>query len=421
MDIWRRIYVRNSKFPGSPILANKHSRAGDKTGSGNPATLLATSQNNGQEGVIYVALNYRLGLFGFQSGPTFQESGTANAGLYDQRLGLEWVQANIHLFGGDPNRVTVFGESAGGGSIMHQITAFGGLKGSPPFQKAILQSGAFQPVPSAATQEDTFQSVLSTASLLFGQPITTLAALRELSTTQLQLLNSVVVGQSIYGTFTFNPVVDGLFATALPGVLLLHGQFDSSLKIMLGHNTNDGLLFTDPFILTNAEFTGFIMEMLPDASNTTVDFITNTLYPPVFDGTFGYTTPTARLALAISELSFTCNSRYFDLAFKNETFSYLFAIPPGLHGQDIAYTYFNGITSNEGGFLPPVDPAIALGLQGYLTSFAQTGNPNTKGLPNFPIYGEEAQVLVINSTGFAPGPDNVANPRCDYWQKGLYY
>lgn len=67
-------------------------------------------------------MNYRLGAFGWLSGPTFQESGTANLGLYDQRLALEWVQANIHLFGGDPNRVTVFGESAGGGSIMHQIT-----------------------------------------------------------------------------------------------------------------------------------------------------------------------------------------------------------------------------------------------------------------------------------------------------------
>lgn len=83
--------------------------------------------------MIYVALNYRLGAFGWLSGPTFQENGTPNAGLYDQRFALEWVQEHISKFGGDPDRVTVFGESAGGGSIMGQITAYGGKKGRVPF------------------------------------------------------------------------------------------------------------------------------------------------------------------------------------------------------------------------------------------------------------------------------------------------
>lgn len=101
---------------------------GSKDGSGNPAGLIARSENNNSSGVIYVSMNYRLGAFGFLSGPTFQENGTANLGLYDQRLALDWVQKNIHLFGGDPNRVTVFGESAGGASILHQITVSMNIK-----------------------------------------------------------------------------------------------------------------------------------------------------------------------------------------------------------------------------------------------------------------------------------------------------
>lgn len=70
-----------------------------------------------------MALNYRLGAFGFLSGPEFTtQGGVANAGLLDQRLALEWIQQHIHLFGGDPARVTLAGESAGGGSLVYQTT-----------------------------------------------------------------------------------------------------------------------------------------------------------------------------------------------------------------------------------------------------------------------------------------------------------
>jgi carboxylesterase type B len=60
--------------------------------------------------MIFVALNYRLGAFGFLAGPEVEMDGTQNAGLYDQRLALDWIQLNIPLFGGSPERVTVIGE-----------------------------------------------------------------------------------------------------------------------------------------------------------------------------------------------------------------------------------------------------------------------------------------------------------------------
>lgn len=72
---------------------------GSKQEYGNPAGLLARSQNNNNNGIIYVALNYRLGAFGWLAGPTLQEDGTANVGLHDQQLALEWVQTHIHKFG----------------------------------------------------------------------------------------------------------------------------------------------------------------------------------------------------------------------------------------------------------------------------------------------------------------------------------
>lgn len=93
---------------------------------GSPNDLMAATHANGSDGAIRVAMNYRLGAFGFLSGPTLQQNGASNAGLVDQRHVLQWVQENIHLFGGDPDNLTIMGISASGISIMHYVTAYGG-------------------------------------------------------------------------------------------------------------------------------------------------------------------------------------------------------------------------------------------------------------------------------------------------------
>ncbi|KAK4612174.1 Carboxylesterase patB [Fulvia fulva] len=170
--------------------------AGSKTSDGSPAGLLARSQDNEGEGVIFTAMNYRLGALGFSSGPTFtKDGGTANAALYDQRAALIWVQQHIHLFGGGPKRITVIGESAGAGSLMHQITAFGG-KPPAPLSQAILQSPGFQPVTSATQQEATYNTFLDLLN------VTNLAQARQLPSASLRLANILQVGLSPYGQFT---------------------------------------------------------------------------------------------------------------------------------------------------------------------------------------------------------------------------
>lgn len=84
--------------------------------------------NQSQGGLIFVTIQYRLNAFGWLGSEEVMADGTANAGLLDQRLALEWVQRHISAFGGDPEKVTISGNSAGGGSVMNQMILHGGKK-----------------------------------------------------------------------------------------------------------------------------------------------------------------------------------------------------------------------------------------------------------------------------------------------------
>ena len=386
---------------------------GSKSASGNPSGLLYRAQNNSQPGVIYVAPNYRLGAFGWLGGPSFQsEGGVANLGLYDQRRALEWVQKHIHLFGGDKDQVTVFGESAGGSSILHQITAFGGTRGPSKFKRAVLQSAAYQVQPSLNQLEVTYQNFLTAAN------VSTLAELRALNSSALLAANALTVEPAPYGTFTYGPVVDGVITPSIVGQLLSRGQFDHNLTIMVGHNTYEGILFANPAAqnATEAQFAETLYQSIPTLRglpNETA-YILQTLYPPIYNGSQPYDTPIARAALITAEFGgFNCNEFYLDKAFGNKTHSYLFNVFPAIHGADIAFTYNTGNNQQA--------PPVAIQLQDYITQFAEFGSPNGKdGVPYFPMYGANATVLELNSTTTGLVRDPAANYRCNYWQSGVW-
>jgi carboxylesterase type B len=121
---------------------------------------------------------------------------------------------------------------------MHQITAYGGTK--PPFQQAIMQSPAFRPSPTNDTNEATFETTLKYASLVTEQNITTVQQLRNLSQQEIYDTNYATIYLANYSDFTYGPIVDGIFSTALPGTLLIDGQFDQNLKVMTSHNADEG-------------------------------------------------------------------------------------------------------------------------------------------------------------------------------------
>ena len=299
---------------------------------------------------------------------------------------------------------------------MHQLTAFGGLNGPPPFQQAILQSPAWLPIPSSNSQETAAQTFFKYAN------VSTLAEARALSTEAVQRANILTVAQASYGFFGFGPAVDGVFAPALPGRLLAQGSYAKNVPIMVGHNADEGLEFTNPALTNSTDLVAYLQTAFPDISDAVIAYVTETLYPPVYDGSAGYVTPLQRAVLVNADSSFTCNTQYLDRAYAQsaKVYAYQFSVGPALHGQDVPYTFFNGPSTSV------VNDSVATEFQQFLTSFAETGDPNArplaKGVPLFPLYsGATTDIVDLEGTGIGIIKDPTANARCAWWQKALYY
>ncbi|OTA90876.1 hypothetical protein M434DRAFT_22705 [Hypoxylon sp. CO27-5] len=382
--------------------------SGEKTGNGkfNPAGLLAAS--GGEPGFIFVAMNYRLGAFGWLGGDEVGADGTVNSALYDQRLAFQWVQKYIHLFGGNKDRVTVMGASAGAGSIMHHITSFGGAKEAPAFNQAIMFSPAFAPAPTDYIPTVTLDDLMQMLN------VSSLHELRSLPSDTLIAANALqIYSHAPYGSNMYGPSLDGSFVPALPGQLLANGSFHKNISIMVSHNTLEGLTFTKPTIKTSEDYLNMFRQSLPTISNQTLSFISDALYPAVFNGTYGYKDQFQRALATIQDLAIICNTRYLADAMSDRAYGIQFAVPPGIHGQETSYVFQNGLTSG-------VTTSVADSLQSYIVGFVMNSVPTDVDGSPIPLYGPAAQLMRMASSGSTVIKDDTANARCSWWQQGLY-
>jgi para-nitrobenzyl esterase len=381
---------------GLPVMVWIHG-GGLTSGSGanyDPSPLVEAGN------VIVVTINYRLGLLGFFAQSSLDAEGhlNANYGLMDQQFALKWVQQNIAAFGGNPNRMTIFGESAGGQSIYANLAS---PRAAGLFQGAIAESGSYGsfvdyydaiiPIADAETVGSAFEESGAAFADAVGCTSQTSACLRAVPATTLVDVQS----------FPMYPVVDGTVLPNTPGAAFASGAFNR-VPVISGTNHDEYRLFVaedydfqgNP--LTNAEYT------------TAVDALWGTaLGPIVLDD---YPLPVnpaadaASLALGASGTDgiFSCPARLADqsLAQYVTTYTYEFSdedapldifaafITPSFplgayHSAEIQYLM------NILGIPAPFtsdQSQLSRAMISYWTHFATTGDPNSADQPVWSPY-----------------------------------
>jgi para-nitrobenzyl esterase len=348
--------------------------------------------------VIGVTINYRLGYLGFFAHPAIDAEGhlNGNYGLMDQQFALKWVQRNIGAFGGDPNRVTIFGESAGGQSVYANLTS---PTASGLFQRAISESGAYSEF------QDYFDSIVSLtqgeSSGAGGVPAgTSIAANAGCASQAAQCLRGLPAATlaSAEPGIVY-PFVDGNILTQTPAAAFASGQFNQVPVISGGNHDEERI-----FVARQYDFAGHPLLTEADYDNAVI-----AAYPPGFGSVvlsvyLFASYPSAGVALAASETDvvLACPERNvvrslsqyvptYAYEFNDEnapdlfdpvpTFplgAYHFAEVQYLFDLNLRFTGFNPFTSDQ--------QQLSNTMIGYWTTFAANGDPNFAGAPNWSPY-----------------------------------
>ncbi len=367
--------------------------------------------------VVVVTINYRLGQLGFLAHPALSaessENVSGNYGLLDQIFALRWVQKNIQNFGGDPNNVTIFGESGGGKSVCALLAS---PLATGLFHRAIIQSGGCpanlrklrdsSERESAEAQGQRFATAIGCASAP-----DVVGCLRSKSIQE--ILNTLPGEASILSTAEkWDFTVDGYALPESPGRALASGAFNT-VPLIAGTTGNEASLFTGKLnITTPAHYEAFVRAFFRENADQVL-----ALYPAS-----AYPSPKAALDVLISDISFVCSTRRFmrDASkYQPKTFLYHFTYVTrvgaqlglgAFHGSEIPFVFGNSANPT------PQERALSDAMMTYWTNFAQSSDPNGGTLPLWPAYTRSEDPHVQLDIPITAGRE-LRTPYCDFWDR----
>lgn len=399
--LYLNVWTQTVKTEAQPVMVWIHG-GGFTGGSGSGGSYHGT--HLAERGVVVVTINYRLNVFGFMAHPELAAEsgygGSGNYGLMDITAALQWVHDNIAAFGGDPSRVTIFGESAGGGAVMSTMLV---PQSRGLFHRAIGESnwvygwdrGESEPVRRMASAE---AAGLEVARGLGGEDgPATLAEMRAADAAAvLGAYRAVAYSPFTREGFGWGPSIDGHVIPDDPVVMYASGR-QTDVPLIVGMNGNEGILFTRGMgIDTRAGFEALVRSAYPTLAQQALD-----LYQVTDDSK-----AQAGMAHLAHDLYFAgpvlLHARSQANVSSPAWLYHFTRVPPTAwgatmgshHTAEIRYVFGN--LTGPGSYAPAltedgdepsdVDKRISETVMSYWVQFAKTGNPNVEGQAEWPEY-----------------------------------
>jgi len=407
LNVWRPVVTANSgEAQKLPVMVWIH--GGGYTNGGSSPAVYDGSQF-AKHGLVFVSLNYRLGRFGFFAHPALTASQSSeplgNYGYMDQIAALQWVQRNIAAFGGDPNNVTLIGESAGGESV-HSLITSPLAKGL--FQKAIIESGSGRvnqtygrylsaTGPGNVASGEQLGTAFAQSMGISGTDASALTKLRALSADQVVSGLNLGTVSAASATWSAGPMIDGKLVVDEPGRLYSRGEFNH-VSLLVGTNNAD-LAIPAPAATKDDAFSVFGGQNLAAAraafdpsGSASVSAVANQIArvelmhePARF---------VARVVNVQGSTAYLYRFSYVAQALQG-------TVTGAVHAAEIPYV-FDTLTAAYGTQVTDQDERVAQLANAYWADFARTGNPNGSSRASWPANDASSNgLLEFTSTGVA--------------------